>query len=771
MKPTCCLPLVLSIFGSLCHGTLFAADDLTKFVNPMMGTGNGGCIVPAACVPQGMVQLSPDTRLFGSGYDYDDPVILGFSHVHRCGGGASGFENIMTTPLSEKQIMVNQPEFPQKPLGSKFSHANEALRPGYYRVKLDDFGATVELAATDRCGMQRYTYAKDARPGVLLDLVHGATKACTIVPEDDYDRVKGAYLEIVNETTVRGYRISNGFVPEQQVYFYTRFSKPFKTANIYKEGKLLAGSKQATGTSLRSMFWFDEADTSPLLIKTGISPVDMDGACRNLEAEIKDWDFDAVSTKSAKRWNDELSKITVETSDSKRRSLFYTGIYFAQMYPMLLSDVDQRFRGPDLKVYQGETPYYAGGISIWDTFRAACPLQTILCPKVMNDYVRTFLAFYKIAGQLPINVWWGGETYQMLGLHTLPIIADCYYKGIRDYDASFALEAMKASAMQDTTGYSMRYFVGLKNYKKFGYVPADLEMEATARTLEYAYDDWSLAQMAKMLGKTEDHHFYLKRAASYRNVLDPETHMMRGRMADGSWRTPFDPLASNHRRDDYCEGNAWQWTFFVPQDVRGLAEAMGGNNVLLDKLDTLFTLDTRVHGENASGDISGMIGQYAHGNEPGHHTIYMYSYFGQPWKTQKYAHQVIQTLYDDTPKGMCGNDDTGQMSAWYLMSSMGFYPVRHGDGIYVFGSPSYDKVTIHLSNGKNMVIRTHGLSDKNIYIQSVSLNDVPHGKTYLKHEDLMAGGELVFEMGPEPSAQWGAKPDSWPPSMVDEDKE
>jgi predicted alpha-1,2-mannosidase len=603
---------------------------------------------------------------------------------------------------------------------------------------------------------------------VLIDLLHGGQGACTIVEEDNFDTVRVANLEVVNEYTVRGCRISNGFVPEQHVYFYSVFSKPIKSFDLYNANKREANSKSAKGTNIRGVFYFDNYDSKEILVKTGISPVDTIGARKNLEAEITGWDFNGICKKANESWNKELSKISVETANDTLRETFYSSLYFTLMYPQILSDVDGRFRGPDLKIHQSETPYYGGAVSIWDTFRGACPLQTILRPEVMNDYVRTFLEFYKIAGQLPVNVWWGGETYQMLGLHSIPIITDCYYKGIRNYNVEQVYEATKTSAMRDTTGFSMRYFTGLINYKKYGYVPADLEMESVARTLEYSYNDWSMAQMAKMLGKSDDYNYFIKRAESYKNVFDATVNLVRGRFANGKWRSPFDPKAHNHRRDDFCEGNSWQWTFFVPHDVRGLAKLMGGNGSLLARLDSLFNQSSEIRGENVCGDIAGLIGQYAHGNEPSHHTAYMFSYLGQPWKTQKYVHQILKEKYNNTPNGMCGNEDVGQMSAWYVLSSVGFYPMRHGDGTYIIASPSFKKATINLPNGKTLTLKTNNLSDQNIYIQSVTMNGKPYSKVYFRHEDLLKGGEITFEMGSEPSQCWGTAEGDWPPSMSDE---
>lgn len=742
--------------------------DYTRFVNRMIGTAGDGNIVPAVSVPFGMVQIGPDTRNFGPGYKYGDKRIIAFSHLHKSGSGCNDFLDIRFMPVDGSWVKPGQQLLPVNDLSYAFSHIKETAKVGYYRVDFDEAPISAELFATDRTGLQQYTWKTNVRKSVLIDLSYGSVAACTIVPQDNYDTVKTSFIEMVDRYTLRGIRISNGWAPEQHVYFYTQFSKPISRIDIYSDNMLRKGLKKLEGRKIKAIVYFDEGP-GIVQMKTGISAVDMEGAGKNLKAEVKGWDFEMVRQTAVKRWNDELSKIQVETIDSLQREVFYTSLYNVLLYPMLYSDVDQRFRGPDMKIHHADGFHYYGNVmGLWDTFRGANPLLTILNPKVMNDYVQTFLAYYKISGQLPIWVLSGGDTYQMLGIHAVAIMADCYSKGIRDYDTSLAFEAMKTTAMRDTTGFSMRYFVGLKNYKRYGYVPADLEMESVARTLEYAYNDWNIAQMAKMLGRAEDAIYFRKRAASYRNVFDSETQLMRGRLSDGSWRTPFDPFASNHRRDDYCEGNAWQWTFFVPHDVQGLADALGGREYLLARLDSLFTLPSEIKGSNTSGDITGLIGQYAHGNEPSHHTAYMYACLGAAWKTQKYVRQILTELYDNTPDGICGNDDTGQMSAWYVLGSLGFYPVRHGDGTYVIGSPQLRKATIVLPNKKQLVIRASGLSPDNMYIQSASWNGRPHTQSFLLHDMLLEGGELVFDMGATPNKRWAAQPEDWPPSMVNE---
>ena len=761
-----CMGMALSGAGdALAQDRSGAAVDA---VNRMIGTAGDGNIVPAVSVPFGMVQLGPDTRNYSSGYKYDDKHIIAFSHAHKSGGGCHDFLDLRFMPLTAKWVKPGQPQLPADDVRYALSHEAEEAKPGYYRVDFKQEGIRAELYATDRTGLQTYTWKETQQPGILVDLAYGSVAACTIVPQDDYDTVKMAFLEQVDAYTVRGYRITNGWAPEQHVYFYTRFSQPIRRFDMYSHDQLAAGSRKQEGRKLKAVLYFSSG-TGVVQMKTGISAVDMDGARRNLEAEVPGWDFASIRKQALARWERELSKIQVETDDPKQREIFYTSLYNTLMYPMLYSDVDGRFRGPDFRIHQADGfRYYGQVMGVWDTFRGANPLLTILNPAVMNDYVQTFLAYYKIAGQLPIWALAGGDTYQMLGMHAVAIMADCYRKGIRNYDAGLAFEAMKTTAMRDTTGFSMRYFVGLKNYKRYGYVPADLEMESVARTLEYAYNDWNIAQMAKMLGHAEDATYFRKRAASYRNVFDSETQLMRGRLSDGSWRTPFDPFASNHRRDDYCEGNAWQWTFFVPHDVLGLAEALGGRAHLLARLDSLFTLPSEIKGSNTSGDITGLIGQYAHGNEPSHHTAYMFACLGEAWKTQQYVRQILTGLYHNTPDGICGNDDTGQMSAWFVLSSLGFYPVRHGDGTYVIGSPQFRKATIALPNGKQLVIRANGLLRNNMYIQSASWNGQPHTKSFLLHDMLMQGGELVFEMGSTPNKNWAAQPADWPPSMINE---
>lgn len=718
----------------------------SRYVNKFIGTGLEGRVSPVASVPFGMVQIGADTRPYNSGYHYDDTSILGFGHVHKSGGGCNDFLDILFMPLPASMDINDIRKLYSKKYSSGFSHSDEKAEPGYYAVDLYDKQLNVELTASLRCGLQRYNYNSEGTKAVIIDLEYGSEAACTIQPEHDVDTVYASFFEQVNEYTVRGYRISNGWSPEQHVYFYTTFSSPVKECILYVDNDRAEGITSAEGRSVKAILTFD-GDTRQVDIKTGISAVDMEGAYKNWQAEVQNKDFETIRKEASEEWASVLNQIEIETQDAKKKELFYTSLHNVMMYPMLFSDVDNRFRGPDRVVHQTNGyNYYGAVIGLWDTFRAACPLTAVLHPDIMQDYVKTALDHYKYAGQLPIWTLAGMETYQMIGIHSMPMITNCYMNGITGFDTRLAMEAMIQSAMKDTCGYSMGYFVGLENYKKYGYVPCDLEMESVARTLEYAYDDRAIAKFAELTGNKDAYDYFYKRSYNYKNVIDPETSFARGRLADGSWRTPFNPLSSSHRKDDYCEGNGWQWTFFVPHDVEGLSGLMGGTRKLETLMDSLFTMPSDLHGDDVSGDISGLIGQYAHGNEPGHHTIYMYNKLGNPRKTQKYINQVLTTLYDNTPDGICGNEDTGQMSAWYVFSSLGFYPMDPVSGRYELGAPLFKKATIKLPSGKKFIVETKNLSDKNIYVKDVFLNGQRLDRTFITFDEVLEGGELLFEM-------------------------
>ncbi len=717
-----------------------------QYVNKFIGTGLNGCVTPVASVPFGMVQIGADTHANSSGYHYDHTSLVGFSHVHKSGGGCGDFLDILFLPLPLNYKTDSLTELYSQYYQADFSHEKEWAEPGYYSVDLYNGDLNVELTASLRCGLQRYKYKSAGSVPVIIDLEYGSQGACTIQREHDVDTVFSASFEKVDDYTVRGYRLTNGWAPEQHVYFYTTFSSPIKECRLFLDNECVEETSALKGRNVKAILTFENPEKI-LDVKTGISAVDMKGAEDNHRKEAADKDFDSLKKEAAESWTPVLGQIEVETNDLKKKELFYTSLHNVMMYPMLFSDVDNRFRGSDSQVHQTDGfAYYGAVIGLWDTFRAACPLITVLRPDVMEDYIRTALEHFRYAGQLPIWTLAGVETYQMTGIHSMPLITNAYMNGVRNFDTELAMRAMVESAMKDTCGYSMGYFVGLENYKKYGYVPCDMEMESVARTLEYAFDDWAIVRFASLTNHPDICKEFRTRSLNYKNVIDPVTLLARGKTKDGLWRTPFYPLRSEHRSDDYCEGNAWQWTFFVPHDIDGLAKLMGGKEVLASRLDSLFTMDSSLEGETVSGDISGLIGQYAHGNEPGHHTIYMYNEVGQPHKTQKYVNEVLTTLYDTTPTGICGNEDTGQMSAWYVFSSLGFYPMDPVSGRYELGAPFFDRAVINLSSGRQFVITAENLSDKNIYVEKVWLNDRSLDRTYITFDELLNGGTLRFKM-------------------------
>ena len=717
-----------------------------KSVNKFIGTGLNGCVTPVASVPFGMVQIGADTHANSSGYHYDHTSLVGFSHVHKSGGGCGDFLDILFLPLPLNYKTDSLTELYSQYYQADFSHEKEWAEPGYYSVDLYNGDLNVELTASLRCGLQRYKYKSAGSVPVIIDLEYGSQGACTIQREHDVDTVFSASFEKVDDYTVRGYRLTNGWAPEQHVYFYTTFSSPIKECRLFLDNECVEETSALKGCNVKAILTFENPEKI-LDVKTGISAVDMKGAEDNHRKEAADKDFDSLKKEAAESWTPVLGQIEVETNDLKKKELFYTSLHNVMMYPMLFSDVDNRFRGSDSQVHQTDGfAYYGAVIGLWDTFRAACPLIAVLRPDVMEDYIRTALEHFRYAGQLPIWTLAGVETYQMTGIHSMPLITNAYMNGVRNFDTELAMRAMVESAMKDTCGYSMGYFIGLENYKKYGYVPCDMEMESVARTLEYAFDDWAIARFASLTNHPDICKEFRGRSLNYKNVIDPVTLLARGKTKDGLWRTPFYPLRSEHRSDDYCEGNAWQWTFFVPHDIDGLAKLMGGKDVLASRLDSLFTMDSSLEGETVSGDISGLIGQYAHGNEPGHHTIYMYNEVGQPHKTQKYVNEVLTTLYDTTPTGICGNEDTGQMSAWYVFSSLGFYPMDPVSGRYELGAPLFDRAVINLSSGRQFVITAENLSDKNIYVEKVWLNDRSLDRTYITFDELLNGGTLRFKM-------------------------
>jgi len=712
-------------------------NGLSKYVNPFIGTGGHGHTYPGATMPFGMVQLSPDTRLEGwdgcSGYHNSDNIIYGFSHTHLSGTGVSDYGDVLFMP------MIGEPSFnngyetgPDGGYASRFNKNTEHASPGYYTVQLSDYDIKAELTVTERAGMHRYTFPSEQIAQIIIDLEHrdklldASIKASEIYPDE-----------------VEGFRISQAWAKEQHVYFVAKFSHTIREAAIHKLDSL----------NTKIQLSFDLKDSYELLVKVGISAVSIEGARKNLNAEIPDWNFDHVKEHAQAAWNKQLKKIEIETENEVHREVFYTAMYHSMLNPNLFTDVDGQYRGMDLKTHQARGHKRYTVFSLWDTFRATHPLFTIIEKERTNDFIRSFLGQYQEGGSLPIWELAGNYTGCMIGYHAIPVIVDAYMKGVRDYDANKALEAMVYSARQS--------HLGLESYKESGCVLAEKEAESVSRTLEYAYDDWCIAIMAKELGKIDIYQEFIKRAQSYKNVFDPNTGFMRARI-NGGWFSPFDPSEVNF---NYTEANSWQYSLFAPQDISGLTSLMGGNNKLEEYLDNLFTASSQTTGRQQV-DITGLIGQYAHGNEPSHHMAYLYNYIGKPWKTQERVHQILTTLYTNQPDGLSGNEDCGQMSSWYVLSAMGFYPVTPGSDHYVIGTPLFNKAIINLTADKSFAIIAYRNSPEEIYIQSAELNGKPYHATYISHEDIEAGGELTLHMSGSKNDQWGASPEHWPVSSI-----
>ncbi len=709
-----CLLLFLSFSTS-------AQRDLTRYVNPFIGTAGHGHTFPGAIVPFGMVQLSPDTRLTGwdgcSGYHYSDSVIYGFSHTHLSGTGISDYGDILLMPtVGDKRHT------------SRFQHRNETASPGYYSVKLDDDNILVELTTTARVGMHRYTFPRTEQANIIIDLAHR-------------DKVIDSGLRITGGTTVVGWRRSQAWAKDQIVYFALEFSQPF-TSNRSADG------------NLKTYFRFDTRTGAPILVKVGISSVDIDGALKNLHAELNHWNFDKVTSDATAAWNTELNKIVVTGGTESQLTNFYTGVYHVMTAPNLFMDVDGRYRGRDFKTHKANDFTNYTVFSLWDTFRAAHPLYAIIDQKRTRDFIKTFLVQYEQGGRLPVWELAANETDTMIGYHAVSVIADAAVKGIDGFDLQRAFDAMKHSA-------ELRQHRGLDAYIDKGFIAMEEERESVSKVLEYAYDDWCIAEVARMLDKTADYQRYSARAQSYKNVFDVASGFMRPR-SNGNWVEPFDPREVTF---GFTEANSWQYTFFAPQDISGLIELMGGREKFAEKLDQLFAANSRTTGREQA-DITGLIGQYAHGNEPSHHMAYLYNYAGQPWKTQSRVRQIMSQFYKPEPDGLIGNEDCGQMSAWYVLSAAGFYPVTPGSRVYAIGSPLFPEVHFNLENGKSFLIRAMDVSERNVYIQSATLNGRNYKKSFLLHDDLMAGGELVFQMGPRPNLRWGTGAGNEPVSRI-----
>ena len=751
MKNKLCMLLLASGIGLFSCAEQDLPKEYTDSVNVFIGTGGHGHTFPGATLPHGMVQLSPDTRLFGwdacSGYYYDDTSIMGFTHTHLSGTGIGDYGDILFMPVvGEKPLIAGTAENPDEGYRSRFSHEQESARPGYYQVLLQDDSINVELTATLRAGLHRYTYPKASDARLIVDMeptIHGHQHPVT-------------QIRVVNDSTIAGMKYTVGWAKRHYVYFYAVFSSPFDY-KLYSGTEYQSDSTSVTVNTAKAVMSFRNLPADGrVLAKVGISSVDEEGARLNVEAEIPNWDFEGVMKQANTTWNEALGKIDIETSDNDSRTVFYTSLYHAFIQPSLASDVDGRYRtmGHEIKQDASYTNYTV--FSLWDTFRAAHPLYTIVTPEQNQAFIRSLLRKYDEGGILPKWELASNETGTMIGYHAVSVIADAMMKKQCDFDVKKALEACIRSSVYDTTGVTPMMDrqilngklmpVSIKYKNELGYIPCDKVGGSVSQGLEFAYNDWLIAQMMKEHNRKDLYDKYMELSRNYRNYFDPETKLMRGRLSDGSWITPFDP-ASVQRPSNYVEGNAWQWAWFVPQDVEGLMELVGGQKSFEAHLDTLFTTSSELTGDpNAAADVTGMIGQYAHGNEPSHHIPYLYNYAGAPRKTQALADHILRTLYHNDPNGLSGNEDVGQMSAWYALSAMGFYSFCPGRPVYEIGRPIFDKVTIHLSNGKDFVIQAKNNSVENKYIRSMKLNGEKLAEPRFSHFDLMKGGELIFEM-------------------------
>ncbi|RPD45708.1 glycoside hydrolase family 92 protein [Hymenobacter sediminis] len=726
--------------------------SLTHHVDPYIGTSFHGHVFLGANVPFGAVQLGPVNITEGwdwcSGYHYSDSTIVGFAHTHLSGTGIGDLGDVAVMPTTGVvRVTEGRVKNPERGFVSLFSHKEEQARPGYYAVRLKRYDIRAELTATERVGFHQYTFPKSDASHLIFDLQQGI----------GWDLATDTHIEQLNDSTLVGYRNSKGWAVDQRLYFAAVFSKPIRNFTSVQVLDTLGNTTPATtGNRIKGVVSFATQAGEKVKLKVGISPVSTAGAQANIQAEIPHWNFEKVVAQADAAWNQELQKVRIK-ADATRLKTFYTGLYHTMIAPSVFNDHNGDYRGTDKQVHKNPGFTNLTTFSLWDTYRAAHPLFTILQPKRVNDMVSSMLAIYQQQGKLPVWHLMGNETNCMVGYSAVPVVVDAYFKGFQGFDAALAYEAVKATAMGDE--------FGLKAVKELGFIPANSEVESVSKGLEYAIDDWCVAQMAKKMGKTDDYAYFSKRAKYYQNYFDKQAGFMRGRVGQNEWRTPFDPFKSVHMKSDFTEGNAWQYTWLVPQDVEGLISMLGGEQRFSQKLDSLFLVKGNM-GEEASPDISGLIGMYAHGNEPGHHITYLYNYVGQPWKTAEKVRFITDNFYTAKPDGIIGNEDVGQMSAWHVFSTLGFYPLNPANGAYVFGSPAVKQATIQLAGGKTLSIEAKNNSAKNKYIQAITLNGKAYTKSYITHQDLLQGGTLTFQMGPTPSPTWGVAPADRPKSVL-----
>lgn len=767
---------LLTIFTSLTFAQKKSPYD---YVNPFIGTDYMGHTFPGAVVPFGLVQLSPetDTILYSygknynpevykycAGYQYSDNTIVGFSHTHMNGTGHSDLGDILLMPTVGK-IYFNPgtKENPASGYRSKFTHEKEKAKPGYYFVHLDDYNIDVELTATERVGFHRYNFPKSKQANIILDLTSGIY---------NYDgKVVWSFVRVENQTLITGYRQTNGWARTRYIYFAIEFSKPIKSYQLKNDEQLIYNGfwrkfnqnenfPERAGRNVKCAFSFDTNENETILVKVAISGVSTSNAIENLNKEIPHWNFEKIVQQAKDKWNRELSKIEIETSE-ERKINFYTSMYHAFINPNIFSDVNGEYRGLDQNIHKEKSFVNYTTFSLWDTYRALHPLYTIIQQKRTSDIINSMIAHYEQSVHKILPIWshWANENWCMIGYHAVPVLADAMMKGIKGFDYEKAFNASLSSA-------NYELYDGIGAYKKYGYVPEDLSSNSASKTLEYSYDDWTIFRMAEKLGKKKEAEEFLNRAKNYKNIFDAKTNYMRAKNSDGTFKTPFDPLSVANQ--GYIEGNAWNYSLYVPHDVKGFIQLIGGKEKLINWLDSLFTFDLpeKYFGESEDVTKVGMIGNYVHGNEPSHHVAYMYNFAGAPWKTQERIHQIINQMYKPKPDGLCGNDDCGQMSAWYIFSVLGFYQVAPASNQYVIGSPCVENATIKLESGKEFKILVENYSEKNIYIKEVILNGKKLNRSYLTHQEIVNGGKLKFVMQNFPNKSWATDENSFPYSLT-----
>lgn len=744
----CCTSTMLILSACTANTNV---EDYSAHVNPFIGTGGHGHTFPGAVVPHGMIQPSPDTRIDGwdacSGYYYNDSTINGFSHTHVSGTGCCDYGDVLLMPTVGKQTyQTTDSQSQQLPYASAFSHENESAEPGYYSVFLDRYQVKAELSASKRGAIHRYTFPASKESGFIIDLDYSLQRQTNSEME----------IKVLSDTEICGHKKTTYWAFDQYINFYAEFSKPF-TYTLINDSVTMDNGKRLP--ICKALLQFETKKDEQVLVKVGVSAVDVKGAQNNVLSEIADWDFDKVRQHARYEWNRYLSKIDVTTTNQEDKTIFYSALYHTGISPNLFTDADGRYLGMDLKVHQGDVkqPIYTT-FSLWDTFRALHPLMTIIDPDLNTQFIQSLLKKHQEGGIFPMWDLASNYTGTMIGYHAVPVIVDAYTKGYRDFDIQEAYKACLRTAEYDTTGIKCPALVlphlmpKAKYYKNsIGYIPCDRENESVAKALEYAYNDWCISVFAESMTDFDNKDKYARFAKAYEFYFDKETRFMRGLNSKGEWRTPFNPRASTHRNDDYCEGTAWQWTWFVPHDVEGLVNLMGGENAFASKLDSLFTADSSLEGETTSSDISGLIGQYAHGNEPSHHVTHLYNYVNRPWRTQELVDSVFQSQYANRPDGLAGNEDCGQMSAWYILNSMGFYQVCPGKPVYSIGRPVFDQAIVNLTNGKKFTIMVKNNSKKNKYIESMLLNGQTLHTPFFSHQDIVDGGTLEITMSDKPN--------------------